>query len=113
MYKLMSVLVHHGQTSNSGHYFCFVRNSNNSWYLMDDSHVSQVSQDEVLRQKAYVLFYVRTPDTASQQQQYQGYNKLAPKLVCLNICECPRSVLTKHFLLSTECELSNTFSEIR
>lgn len=83
----MSVLVHHGQTSNSGHYFCFVRNSNNSWYLMDDSHVSQVPLDEVLRQKAYVLFYARVPDTAShQQQQYQGYNKLAPKLVSFAEC---------------------------
>lgn len=81
MYKLASVLVHHGQTSNSGHYFCYVRNSNNSWYVMDDSHVSQVSLDEVLKQKAYVLFYVRTPD-ANSQQHFQGHNKLAPKLVC-------------------------------
>lgn len=54
---------------------------------MDDSHVSQVPLDEVLRQKAYVLFYARVPDTAShQQQQYQGYNKLAPKLVSFAEC---------------------------
>lgn len=59
MYKLISVLIHHGQTCNSGHYYCFVRNSNNCWYRMDDNHVSQVGLNEVLHQKAYILFYIR------------------------------------------------------
>ncbi|OTF74188.1 hypothetical protein BLA29_001758 [Euroglyphus maynei] len=59
MYKLISVLIHQGQTCNSGHYYCFVRNSNNCWYRMDDNHVSQVRLDEVLDQRAYILFYIR------------------------------------------------------
>ncbi|XP_054167930.1 ubiquitin carboxyl-terminal hydrolase 36-like [Oppia nitens] len=59
LYKLNSVLVHMGPTCNSGHYFCYVRNSNNSWYLMDDSRIVQVNQNQALNQQAYVLFYVR------------------------------------------------------
>ncbi|CAG2162257.1 unnamed protein product [Oppiella nova] len=59
IYKLNSVLVHLGGSCNSGHYFCYVRNSNNSWYLMDDSRTVQVNQNQALSQQAYVLFYVR------------------------------------------------------
>lgn len=59
-YRLNAVLVHLGASCNSGHYFCFVRNSNGIWYLMDDSRVHQVSLGQVLNQQAYVLFYVRT-----------------------------------------------------
>ncbi|XP_077526750.1 ubiquitin specific peptidase 36 [Haemaphysalis longicornis] len=62
-YRLNAVLVHLGASCNSGHYFCFVRNSNGNWYCMDDSRVQQVSLGQVLNQQAYVLFYVRTPPT--------------------------------------------------
>lgn len=41
VYLLYAVLVHQGVSCNSGHYFCFVRNSNNLWYLMDDSKASK------------------------------------------------------------------------
>ncbi|RWS26330.1 ubiquitin carboxyl-terminal hydrolase 36-like protein, partial [Leptotrombidium deliense] len=59
IYKLNCVLVHLGATTNSGHYYCFVRNSNNVWYLMDDTRVSQVPLSHVLNQQAYILIYVR------------------------------------------------------
>lgn len=39
-YKLYAVLVHSGFSCHSGHYYCFVRNSNNFWYCMNDSAVS-------------------------------------------------------------------------
>lgn len=58
-YQLAAVLVHSGSSSNSGHYFCFIKNSNNFWYKMDDSHVTLVNQAAVLQQQAYVLFYTR------------------------------------------------------
>lgn len=59
VYHLNGVLVHFGASCNSGHYYCFVRNSNGSFYLMDDSRVSQVSLNNVLNQNAYILFYTR------------------------------------------------------
>lgn len=58
-YQLSAVLVHVGHSSNSGHYFCYVKNSNNFWYRMDDSNVTHVNQNNVLQQQAYVLFYTR------------------------------------------------------
>lgn len=58
-YQLSAVLVHVGHSSNSGHYFCYIKNSNNFWYRMDDSNVSLVGQNTVLQQQAYLLFYIR------------------------------------------------------
>jgi ubiquitin C-terminal hydrolase len=40
MYDLYAVLVHSGSTCVSGHYYCYVKNSNGMWYCMDDSDVS-------------------------------------------------------------------------
>jgi len=93
MYKLASVLVHLGGSANSGeiiyflwpyahiisilsagHYYAFCRAPNGQFHLFDDSHVNQVGLNEVLNQKAYVLFYVRSPDGVQQ-------NKVAPQSV--------------------------------
>ncbi|XP_076310122.1 uncharacterized protein LOC143225138 isoform X3 [Tachypleus tridentatus] len=60
IYRLNAVLVHMGSSCNSGHYFCYVRNSNGLWYIMDDARVQQVSLNQVLSQQAYVLFYIKT-----------------------------------------------------
>ncbi|KAK4783573.1 hypothetical protein SAY86_007947 [Trapa natans] len=59
-YSLYGVLVHHGWSTHSGHYYCYVRTSTNMWYSLDDNQVRQVSESTVLQQKAYMLFYVRT-----------------------------------------------------
>ena len=59
-YHLNAVLVHVGHSSNSGHYFCFIKNSYGHWYRMDDANVSMVSRNFVLQQQAYLLFYTRT-----------------------------------------------------
>ncbi|KAF2073895.1 hypothetical protein CYY_004783 [Polysphondylium violaceum] len=61
IYDLYGVLVHYGSSTDSGHYYCYVKNSNNIWYGMDDESVSQVSQSTVLSQKAYMLFYSKRP----------------------------------------------------
>jgi len=66
IYHLYAVLVHYGSSCNSGHYYCFVKNSNGIWYEMNDSSVSQVSLKTVLRQPAYLLFYVRDPSSINK-----------------------------------------------
>lgn len=58
-YSLYGVLVHSGFSTHSGHYYCYVRTSNNMWYTLDDTRVSHVGEQEVLNQQAYMLFYVR------------------------------------------------------
>lgn len=59
MYKLYAVLVHTGHSCTSGHYFAYVRPSNQSWYCMNDNSVSEVSASRVFESEAYMLFYLR------------------------------------------------------
>ncbi|XP_057976274.1 ubiquitin carboxyl-terminal hydrolase 21-like isoform X2 [Malania oleifera] len=58
-YELYAVVVHVGLSSNSGHYFCFIRSSPDTWHRLDDSKVTGVREDFVLSQEAYILFYAR------------------------------------------------------
>eukprot|EP00946_MAST-07B_sp_MAST-7B-sp1_P000583 g583.t1 len=66
IYELYGVVVHAGHTIASGHYYAFVRNSNDVWYEMDDSHTRSVSINTVLRQQAYILFYRRVKPTVAK-----------------------------------------------
>ncbi|XP_072978058.1 ubiquitin carboxyl-terminal hydrolase 23 [Typha angustifolia] len=58
-YTLYGVLVHAGWSTQSGHYYCYVRTSSGMWHSLDDNKVYQVSEKTVLAQKAYMLFYFR------------------------------------------------------
>lgn len=58
-YDLVSVVVHHGSSTSSGHYISYVKSSSGQWYVADDSRVAQVRVDQVLKQQAYILLYVR------------------------------------------------------
>ncbi|KAK3041587.1 hypothetical protein RJ639_000721 [Escallonia herrerae] len=56
-YDLYAVVVHIGLSPNSGHYYCFIRSSPDTWYKFNDSEVKRVREDFVLSQDAYILFY--------------------------------------------------------
>ncbi|OVA02943.1 Ubiquitin carboxyl-terminal hydrolases family 2 [Macleaya cordata] len=58
-YELYAVVVHIGLSNSSGHYFCYIRSSPQTWYRMDDSKVLRVREEYVLNQEAYILFYAR------------------------------------------------------
>ncbi|CAN2391783.1 Belongs to the peptidase C19 family [Pristimantis euphronides] len=60
MYSLYAVLVHTGLSCHTGHYFCYIKASNDQWYLMNDSIVSGADIRTVLNQQAYLLFYIRS-----------------------------------------------------
>jgi len=57
-FELSAVIVHVGNTPNFGHYVTF-RKFNNSWFLVSDKNVRQVSEAEVFGCEAYMLFYER------------------------------------------------------
>ncbi|XP_050770327.1 ubiquitin carboxyl-terminal hydrolase 42-like [Gymnogyps californianus] len=59
LYALFAVLVHSGGSCHAGHYFCYTKASNGLWYKMDDTSVDVRGIDTVLKQQAYLLFYVR------------------------------------------------------
>lgn len=56
-YKLCSMLIHKGSSIDSGHYYSFVRTSNNDWYIFNDHSVTKADRHNVLNQKPYLLFY--------------------------------------------------------
>ncbi|KAK4797526.1 hypothetical protein SAY86_029852 [Trapa natans] len=90
-YSLYGVLVHHGWSTHSGHYYCYVRTSTNMWYSLDDNQVRQVSESTVLQQKAYMLFYVRTRNSmprklveTAQKENFRNVPISASSLVIKN-----------------------------
>ncbi|KAM9207826.1 ubiquitin carboxyl-terminal hydrolase 36-like [Leptosomus discolor] len=67
-YGLYAVLVHSGYSCHAGHYYCFVKASNGQWYKMNDERVHPSSIRTVLKQQAYMLFYLRTPSPRKSSQ---------------------------------------------
>ncbi|KAK2526411.1 hypothetical protein Q9233_008181 [Columba guinea] len=59
LYSLYAVLVHGGGSCRAGHYFCYIKASDGLWYRMNDKSVDLCDSDTVLRQQAYLLFYIR------------------------------------------------------
>jgi len=78
-YQLSAVLVHLGHSSNSGHYFCFIKNSNGFWYRMDDSNVTVVNKNVVLQQQAYILFYTKKASDFKIQSVSNGIEQTKGK----------------------------------
>lgn len=70
-YQLVATVSHHGRGTGAGHYTADVLQPNGSWLRFDDGNVFQVSQQMVLSDRPYLLFYQRR-DKAGGQQQGQG-----------------------------------------
>uniref|UniRef100_A0A668AFN3 Ubiquitin carboxyl-terminal hydrolase n=1 Tax=Myripristis murdjan TaxID=586833 RepID=A0A668AFN3_9TELE len=89
MYGLYAVLVHSGYSCHAGHYYCYVKASNGQWYQMNDSMVHSSNIKVVLNQQAYVLFYLRIPDskknadgqTTKQGMLHSGKNSLSSEQI--------------------------------
>ena len=58
-YRLAGVIVHLGNTLDSGHYISYTRAPNRQWYRANDEHVERVDWNIVAVQQAYMLFYLR------------------------------------------------------
>eukprot|EP00899_Mesostigma_viride_P025181 jgi/Mesvir1/5848/Mv00640-RA.1 len=69
-YHLFALVVHLDMLNSSffGHYICYVRSSTNVWFRVDDTKVAPVQASEVLKQKAYVLFYRRAEPRPSVEE---------------------------------------------
>ncbi|KEH25397.1 putative ubiquitinyl hydrolase 1 [Medicago truncatula] len=84
-YDLYAVVVHTGFSSTSGHYFSFVRTAPDTWHKLDDSMVTMVSEETVLSQEAYILFYAR--------QGTHWFSNFAESTILSLMNTSPKSVL--------------------
>ena len=56
-YRLFGVVVHSGNTLKHGHYYALAKNPSNRWTKYSDNKCKNVYSDDVLTEKAYILFY--------------------------------------------------------
>ena len=56
MYDLYGVCNHSGGMSG-GHYTATIKNIDNKWYTFNDTHITSISESNVITSKAYCLFY--------------------------------------------------------
>nr|XP_010923796.1 ubiquitin carboxyl-terminal hydrolase 25 isoform X2 [Elaeis guineensis] len=59
-YNLFGSIVHSGFSPESGHYYAYIKDAFGRWYCCNDAHVSLSSTREVLSEKVYILFYIRS-----------------------------------------------------
>lgn len=78
IYKLYGVLVHSGFSCNSGHYYCYVKAPNGTWYEMNDNRVTQVGLKTVLQAQAYILFYIKK-NSIKPRPTHQPMNEFSKK----------------------------------
>ncbi|EOA15112.1 hypothetical protein CARUB_v10028485mg [Capsella rubella] len=58
-YYLYAFVEHIGVRATFGHYSTYVRSAPDTWHNFDDSKVTRISEERVLSQDAYILFYAR------------------------------------------------------
>lgn len=56
-YELYAVINHEGRFSTKGHYTCYVKGYDQSWYICDDNEITKVGKNHKKSTKAYILFY--------------------------------------------------------
>ena len=55
-FNLFGICNHIG-SSNGGHYYSYCKNQNGKWYEFNDSNVKEISDDKLVTNNAYCLFY--------------------------------------------------------
>lgn len=58
VYDLFGI-ANHGGNSNWGHYWAYIRNSDNNWYKYNDHTVSTCQLEDIVSSEAYCLFYAK------------------------------------------------------
>lgn len=57
LYELIGIISHTGSV-NEGHYVAFCKIENGEWFKFNDSMVTKILEKDVLKEQAYLLFYI-------------------------------------------------------
>ena len=88
-YSLKSIVIHKG-TKDSGHYYIYIKNINNKWYICNDENVNLVDKSEALKiaycsknignedynQNGYILVYEKDNCDKFEGITYDILNKI-------------------------------------
>ena len=81
IYDLYGVVHHYGEI-NSGHYFSTIK-INNKWVMCDDKNVYETTEDKVMNQNAYILFYI-SKESINSNSYYNSLKSLMQHIVETN-----------------------------
>lgn len=110
-YSLYGVLVHAGWSTQSGHYYCYVRTSSGMWHNLDDNQVRQVREADVLKQKAYMLFYVRDRVSNTSARKDNGIPNMSANKMISGKISCPNGVTRSGVLEAKSSGLSSPYAD--
>lgn len=114
-YDLRAVIVHVDKAgySHFGHYIAFVKGATHRkgvfrWFLIDDSIIQEVEEEFVLRQQAYLLFYIRisggSEATSSEKKRgAKGTEEATLPSRCKGLGGAVCSFFASHDGLCTRC----------
>lgn len=96
-YSLLGIIIHRGDSLNYGHYFSCFHNTNNEWYLINDSNVKLIPFSKVNDQSdgtPYILLFIRS-DIVVQElripkdltEEVESYNKYTTYGKLLDVCQ--------------------------
>ena len=78
LYRLYAVISHIGNTTQSGHYYSYIRCLNDKWFLASDKHCKEIELNEVLHNpNATMLFYAKVPKSLCNE--YLSMEQLVSK----------------------------------
>ncbi|XP_074574270.1 ubiquitin carboxyl-terminal hydrolase 25-like isoform X2 [Curcuma longa] len=80
-YSLFGCIVHSGFSPESGHYYAYIKDASGRWFCCNDAHVSLSSSQEVLSEKVYMLFYIRTNCSPKPNKSDLSCNGFKPSIV--------------------------------
>lgn len=73
LFKIVSIIFHHGSSIESGHYTCIVKN-NGSWYSINDNHVQRLSILPTLKD-VYLIILEKSIDHCENVDLIENKNK--------------------------------------
>ncbi|XP_009417058.2 ubiquitin carboxyl-terminal hydrolase 25 [Musa acuminata AAA Group] len=79
-YNLFGSIVHSGFSPESGHYYAYIKDASGRWYCCNDAQVSLSSRQEVLSEKVYILFYVRSNGSPKPSKIVSSCNAYKPSV---------------------------------
>jgi ubiquitin C-terminal hydrolase len=84
-YRLYAFIVHSGRTCQNGHYYSYVRGSNDKWIIYDDDKVSEVDNIDTFQSnldQAYIMFYERADLRSTDKNILKTISNLNKTLDC-------------------------------